>query len=315
MTKPQPDPTPRGPSYEGRLLPRPEEEVVDQGLSFDVGTLFSRRRVLAMFGVGAGLATLAGCGVGATSGTDSAGSSSGLTEIPDEPNGPYPADGSNGVDILEGSGIVRQDIRSSFGASTTTAEGIPLQLEFTILDMANDNAPFAGVAVYAWQCDRSGRYSMYSEEIENENYLRGVQIADADGTVSFTSIFPACYSGRWPHVHFEVYPDEASITDHNSCIATSQLALPKDVCDRVYATEGYEQSVTNLSEVTLETDNVFGDDGGEHQLGTVTGSVTDGYVATLTVPVDTSTEPTGGSAPQGGGPGGPGGEPTEEGTG
>ena len=66
MTKPQPDPTPRGPSYEGRLLPRPEEEVVDQGLSFDVGTLFSRRRVLAMFGVGAGLATLAACGVGAS---------------------------------------------------------------------------------------------------------------------------------------------------------------------------------------------------------------------------------------------------------
>lgn len=321
MSKPTPDQTPRGPAYEGRLLPNPAEEVVDQGLQFDVGTLFSRRRVLAMFGVGAGAATLAACGVSATSTSDSAGTAGGagtsggtatadsLTEIPDETNGPYPADGSNGVDVLEQSGIVRQDIRSSFGDSTTTAEGIPLELEFTILDLAGDSAPFAGVAVYAWQCDRAGGYSMYSEGITNENYLRGVQIADADGRVSFTSIVPACYPGRWPHVHFEVYPDEASITDHDNCIATSQLALPKDLCDTVYATSGYEQSVTNLSQLTLETDNVFGDDGGVHQLGAVTGSLDTGYTVTLTVPVDTSTEPTGGSAPQGGDQpsGGPGG--------
>jgi hypothetical protein len=116
-------------------------------------------------------------------------------------------------------------------------------------------------------------------------------------------------------VHFEVYPDEASITDHDTCIATSQLALPKDICDTVYASEGYEQSVTNLSQLSLESDNVFGDDGGAHQLATVTGSLADGYQATLTVPVDTNTEPTGGSAPQGGGQGGPGGEPGSGGPG
>ena len=153
----------------------------------------------------------------------------GLTEIPDETAGPYPGDGSNGPDALEESGIVRSDIRSSFGASTTTAEGVPLEFELTILDMAEDNAPFVGVAVYAWHCDRAGRYSMYSEGVENENYLRGVQVTDAEGNVRFTSIVPACYSGRWPHVHFEVYPDEASITDSANAIATSQLAFPKDV--------------------------------------------------------------------------------------
>lgn len=153
---------------------------------------------------------------------------------------------------------------------------------------------------------------MYSEGVEDQNYLRGVQIADGDGAVRFTSIFPACYSGRWPHIHFEVYPDEASITDSANAIATSQMALPEDACNAVYATSGYEASVQNLSGVTLEGDNVFGDDGGASQLGTVTGSVGQGYSATLAVPVDTRTEPSAGGAPGGGasgGPGGPGGQP------
>jgi protocatechuate 3,4-dioxygenase beta subunit len=311
VNQPQPDLTSRGPAYQGRLLPRPDEEVVDQGLGFDVRTLLSRRRMLKTFGLGAGMFALAACGVdtASTSGASAAGAS-GVSEIPDETAGPYPGDGSNGPDVLEQSGIVRSDIRSSFGSSTTTAQGVPLAFELTVLDLAQDSAPFAGVAVYAWHCDREGRYSMYSEGVEDENYLRGVQVTDAEGKVRFTSIVPACYTGRWPHIHFEVYPDEASITDSTNAIATSQLALPQDMVDAVFATEGYQDSVANLSRLTLATDNVFGDDGGVHQLAAVTGDVATGYVATLTVPIDAATEPTGGSAPRGGGgQGAPGGTP------
>ena len=289
-------------TYQGRPLPRPEEDLEDQGLPFDVGTLLQRRQVLKAFGIGALGFGLAACG----------GPAGAKGEIPDETAGPYPGDGSNGPDVLEQSGIVRSDIRSSFGESSGTAEGIPLDLELKVTDLANGGAPFAGVAVYVWHCTREGLYSMYSEGVEDQNYLRGVQIADGDGAVRFTSIFPACYSGRWPHIHFEVYPDEASITDSANAIATSQMALPEDACNAVYATSGYEASVQNLSGVTLEGDNVFGDDGGESQLGTVTGSVGQGYSATLAVPVDTRTEPSAGGAPGGGasgGPGGPGGQP------
>jgi hypothetical protein len=139
-----------------------------------------------------------------------------------------------------------------------------------------------------------------------------VQIADATGRVAFTSIFPACYSGRWPHIHFEVYPDQASITDAANAIATSQVALPKDVCELVYAQPGYEASVANLEDVNLVNDNVFGDDGAASQTGTVTGDVTSGYMVSLAVGVDTTTASTGGlpvgdGAPSGvpGGPGGP----------
>jgi protocatechuate 3,4-dioxygenase beta subunit len=204
---------------------------------------------------------------------------------------------------LEESGIVRSDIRSSFGTASSTAEGVPLTLELTISDLAKDGAPFTGVAVYVWHCNRAGEYSMYSQGITEENYLRGVQIADSEGKVKFASIFPACYSGRWPHIHFEVYPDQASITDSTKAIATSQLALPKATCDTVYAQSGHEQSVKNLSQISLDSDNVFGDDDGVSQLATVSGDVSRGYAVSLTAGVDTRTTPTGGRAPSGGAPG------------
>ncbi|OFB42347.1 3,4-dioxygenase subunit beta [Frankia sp. CgMI4] len=314
----------RRPTYEGRPLPRPEEEAVDQGLGFDLGTLLSRRRMLTFLGLGAATAGLTACGTGgaeasgssgstASPSTSSSASTSGASgEIPQETAGPYPGDGSNGPDVLEQSGVVRSDIRSSFGGATGTAEGVPMTLELTITDLAG-GVPFAGVAVYVWHCDREGRYSMYTNGITDQNYLRGVQIADKAGKVRFTSIFPACYSGRWPHIHFEVYPDQASITDATKAIATSQVALPKNVCDQVYAQQGYKASIANLSQASLDSDNVFGDDGGARQLATVTGNVTSGYTVSLAVGVDTTTTPSSGQpagAPGGQPPsGGPGGRP------
>ena len=304
---PEPDSTPEGPRYEGRLLDRTDEEVVDQGVAFDIRTLISRRGVLGFLGLGAGAVVLAACAAddsnSSTSGSTGTTTTTSTGEIPDETAGPYPADGSNGVDVLELSGIVRSDIRSSIDGGLT-AEGVPMTFTLTILDMANNNAPYAGVAVYVWHCDAAGGYSMYSEGIENETYLRGVQVADSDGKVTFTSIIPACYTGRWPHIHFEVYPDVDSITDATNAIATSQAAMPEEVSTAVFVLDGYEGSTENMAQVTLANDNVFGDDGGELQLATATGDVTNGYVVTLDVPVDTSTEPTAGTAPSGGGGGG-----------
>jgi protocatechuate 3,4-dioxygenase beta subunit len=309
-TIPQNDPPA---TYGGRPLPRPHEELVDQGLRFDVDTLLDRRRMLAFLGLGAAGLGLAACGSGsgsAASSTSTSSSSAGSTtaavasgEIPDETAGPYPGDGSNGPDVLEQSGIIRSDIRSSFGDYSGTADGVPMTLELVVSDLADGGVPFEGVAVYVWHCTREGGYSLYSDGVEDQNFLRGVQIADAQGRVTFTSIFPACYDGRWPHIHFEVYPDQASIADSTSAIATSQVALPQNVCEQVYAQDGYEDSVSNLARVSLTSDNVFGDDGGASQLGTVTGDVSSGYHVLLAVGVDTTTVPTGGGF--GGGPGGP----------
>jgi protocatechuate 3,4-dioxygenase beta subunit len=278
-------------------------EETDRGLVYDLSTLIDRRQVLKLAGfttISAGLMSIVGCAPGATASpsassatasTGNGGASASAVAaadcavIPEETAGPFPGDGSNGPNVLAQSGIVRQDIRSSFGSSTTTAKGVPLTVKLTIQDAANGCAPMTGAAVYIWHCDQAGNYSLYSQAAASENYLRGVQATDGGGVVTFQSIFPACYSGRWPHIHFEVYSDLEAATDEANKIATSQIALPKDACDAVYATDGYAQSVTNMSQVSLESDNIFGDDGGVHELGTVTGSVADGLTVALTVPV------------------------------
>lgn len=167
----------------GRSLPRPDDEIVDQGLTFDLATL-NRRRALGLIGGGAVGLGLTACGAGSASGSagtnatanpsdsPSSGSSPSaaaggqLTEIPDETAGPYPGDGSNGPDVLEKSGVVRSDLTKGMDGNTT-AEGIPMTLELTILDLASGGAGFEGVAVYVWHCDRTGGYSMYSEGLED----------------------------------------------------------------------------------------------------------------------------------------------------
>jgi len=266
----------------------------DLGLSHDLPTLLNRRRALGLL-TGAGLAAaLAACSGSDSSGSPAPTSSSSSTtsttgtvkeEVPEETGGPFPGDGSNGVNVLTESGVVRSDIRSSFGGTSTTAEGVTAKLDLTINDL-NGSAvtPYEGAAVYVWHCDREGRYSMYDSEIADENYLRGVQAADADGRLSFTTTFPGAYSGRWPHIHFEVYKTAADAQQATGKLRTSQIALPEDACKLVYATSGYEQSVTNLAQTSLDSDMVFSD-GHSLQMATVTGKVDDGMTIRLNVAV------------------------------
>jgi protocatechuate 3,4-dioxygenase beta subunit len=287
-----------------------ERDDHDRGFGADLPRLLAlgtgpavmgRRRMLALLGGAGALGLLAACGsrgsgsaatttssaatststTAGTVGTAAATAAGAGTEIPDETAGPYPADGTNGPNVLTESGVVRSDIRSSFGSSSTVAEGVPLRIDLTVVEAASGD-PVPGAAVYLWHCDRDGGYSLYSRGIEEENYLRGVQVAGDGGALSFTSIFPACYSGRWPHAHFEVYEDLASATSGADALTTSQLALPREVCEVVYATSGYEQSVPNLGQVSLDSDMVFRD-GVEEQMATVTGDPDSGYVAALVV--------------------------------
>ena len=270
-----------------------EPDEHDRGLSHDLPTLLSRRRALGLLG-GTGLAVvLAGCAVtgnddgdagGSAGASTSAGTASDGSSIPEETAGPYPGDGSNGVNVLTESGIVRSDITRSFGSASGVAEGVPLTIRLKVLDTGNGSGALAGAAVYLWHCNIDGKYSLYSEGVIQENYLRGVQETGSDGTVTFTSIFPAAYSGRWPHIHFEVYPTLSSATSAGNKITTSQLALPEAVCKTVYASDGYSQSVRNLAQTSLTSDMVFRD-GWTSQLATLTGGVSEGYVANLTVPV------------------------------
>lgn len=276
------------------------------GLARDLSRLLERRRFLRALGA-VGLVPLGACvvsddgelfdadtddssGGDSSSGDTSSGSESGgvssCEAIPTETAGPYPGDGTNGPNALELSGIVRRDIRTSVDTASGVAEGILLTVTLTLVDVADGCAPLAGHAVYLWHCNRDGDYSMYTGSAASENYLRGVQVTDDDGKVTFTTIFPACYSGRWPHIHFEIYASVEDATDGSDPLHVSQLALPEAACDEVFATDGYEDSVGNLAQTSLSSDNVFGN-GASLQLADVTGDVDAGYAASLVVGVPT----------------------------
>jgi len=278
------------------------------GLQFDLETLADRsrqrRQALQWLLAGGSAAMLVACGGGTSdtntpsivdpsSGTSAATSGTCIANA-SETNGPYPSDGSNTVNgivsnVLQQSGIVRSDIRPSFAISSNTAPGVPLTLTLRVVNSNNGCAALAGYAVYLWHCTRDGAYSLYSGGVQNENFLRGVQVTDANGEVIFTTIFPGCYAGRYPHIHFEVYTSLALATLYTNRVLTSQMALPRATCQTVYNTaSGYSQSVSNLAGVTIAGDGVFGDNS-TAQMAQMTpalaGSVDAGYSGSILVGV------------------------------
>lgn len=245
------------------------------------GAAIRRRDALRLAAGGMGALYLFGR-AGALRGSD--GGAGSCEAIPEETAGPFPGDGSNGPNVLDKAGVIRTDIRSSFAGLSGLADGVPLTVSLQLVDLQNGCAPAAGLAVYVWHCDAAGRYSLYNRGATDQNYLRGVQESDANGELSFETVFPGCYRGRWPHIHFEVFPSLAAATDEENRIATSQLAFPKGACDATYATEGYESSVRTMARVSLERDSVFRD-GVARQMATMTGDVRSGFAARLTVAV------------------------------
>ncbi len=287
----------------------------DLGLQHDleqIAALKRRRRVLGLM-LSGGALLLTGCGGDDSSGStttstdtsgssgSSGGSSSGSTSgseactaAAEETEGPYPSDGSNTVNgqvsnVLSDSGIVRSDIRSSFGSASGVADGVPTKLTLTLLNSNNLCQPLSGYAIYLWHCTRDGQYSLYSSGVREENFLRGVQVADANGQVTFQTILPGCYSGRYPHIHFEIYPSLSMATLYTNKLLTSQIALPRDVCSAVYSGDsGYSASVSNLSRVTIDSDGIFGDNTAAQMsamTAVMSGSVAEGYTGTLTIGV------------------------------
>lgn len=208
---------------------------------------------------------------------------------PTETAGPYPGDGSNGPKVLTADGVVRSDIRSSFGAATGEADGVTTTLDVTLLDAATC-APLGGAAIYVWHCDAQGRYSMYSSGVTDQNWLRGVQVTDGDGRARFTTVFPGAHDGRWPHIHFEVYDDVEDLVSARNALLVSQFAIPEVSASELYAAAAtvYAGSGGNLARTSLATDNVFRD-GWANQLVTATGDPGTGYAFTAIATVEGGT--------------------------
>lgn len=263
----------------------------------------SRRQTLGWLGGLALPLATAGCGGGSVAVGDSSSSSSDSgssttttttssscpsTAIASETGGPYPADGSNTsngstVDVLALSGILRSDIRANIGDSTVQT-GVPLTLTLTLVDLNNACAALGGAAIYIWHCDKDGEYSAYNASSNGshvgENYLRGVQLTDANGQVTFTTVYPGWYTGRITHIHAEVYLDGNYAT--GTPAKTTQFAFPQSVTTEVYNSSLYVSHGQNTSVTSFSADNVFSD-GTSTEMLTLAGDTSNGYTATLTM--------------------------------
>lgn len=254
--------------------------------------VISRRSALRLLG-GAGLAVIAACAtdgavsttVAAASGSTSTAASQGTAAsgagststtfggagscvlIPEETAGPYPLDLSGSEEFF------RSEIAEDH-------PGVPLTLTLSLVDVDSGCAPISGARVDIWHCDADGVYSGYSQpgnDTVGETFCRGIQLSDANGQVTFQTIYPGWYQGRITHVHFQVFLESGAV-------ATSQIAFPEEITAAVYAVEPYASKGPNTSVVSFSEDNVFSD-GTQYQLASVTGGADARYIATLLVGV------------------------------
>lgn len=236
-----------------------------------------RRRALGLLASG-GAVVLAGCHRGPPGGPGG-GENAKLIEAQNadgaqcvnftqETNGPYPADGSNQSsgrtsNVLTEKDIIRPDVRNDLGQGGRKALGVPLIVDLAIVDVNAACGALSGYAVYMWHCDASGAYSLYDKP--ERSYLRGVQVTDSAGRVRFTTIVPGCYSGRYPHIHFEVFSTQQKATSGKFATLVSQIAIPPEVCSAAYkANPAYAGSVDNFTgSNSIADDMIFADNGKE----------------------------------------------------
>ena len=179
----------------------------------------------------------------------------GCSPSPTETAGPFP--------IKSPADKVRENIIGN-------RAGIPLVINFTIQNTNDDCKPLEGVFVDIWQCDAKGNYSEYSEQLDgnftNESFLRGRQTTNAQGRVSFTSIYPGWYPGRAPHLHVE-------IKRGNSSLLITQVAFPENISKTVYASQGYK----GVFDTANSSDDIFQGSLSKNMADSVNGDLNKGY--------------------------------------
>ncbi|WDF39543.1 intradiol ring-cleavage dioxygenase [Streptomyces sp. T12] len=247
-----------------------------------------------------------------TTASESAGSC--MTLMSSVTEGPYYLDNA----------LVRKDI-------TEGKSGVPLTLRLTVVDATDNCTPVSGAAVEIWHCDAWGYYSGYttanpggSAPAESEDgstaddntYLRGYQVANANGVVKFETIFPGWYTPRTCHIHLKVHTGgqkEDGTYEGGKVNYTGQLFFADDIAEEIFTLEPYSKH--SGSYTTLDNDMVY--DGGGASSGLLTLKAvhkkdpSKGYKGFLTIGIDPDAENTGAGSGGGGG-GGEGGTPPSD---
>jgi protocatechuate 3,4-dioxygenase beta subunit len=182
------------------------------------------------------------------------------TVAPTETEGPFPTKSP--------SSYVRSDIRDD-------REGYKMTVKIKITNSNSSCTPLVGALVDIWHCDKDGSYSEYGGtgmqaiNYQSVHFLRGRQVTDSDGMVTFTTIFPGWYTGRATHIHVHVY--KAGGTS----VKVTQISFPEGSGSALAIVNGYSKGLSGYT--YNKSDNIFSDDTAGIQLATVTGSIAAGF--------------------------------------
>jgi protocatechuate 3,4-dioxygenase beta subunit len=177
-----------------------------------------------------------------------------------ETEGPYP---TKSPDTFVKSNIV------------SDRQGTPLTVKIIVKNGNNSCAVMKDAVVDVWHCDAAGTYSEYGTATA-VHFLRGRQTTDANGVVTFTSIYPGWYSGRAPHIHVHIF------NGSGKSLLVTQIAFPEDVSKVVFAQGVYASK--GQADTTNSKDGIFSD-GITDELPSITGTPAAGYVLTHTINV------------------------------
>lgn len=233
----------------------------------------SRRRLIGILGA-AGAAVLTGCGSSGTSSTSgwSSGSAS-CVLTPSLTVGPYFVDDK----------LNRSDLTTNT-SDANVLNGTPLSLTLTVEEYSSSGcSALAGAQVDVWHADAAGIYSDESSEGSlGQTYLRGYQVTDSTGGVSFKTIFPGWYAGRTVHIHIMIRTFSSS--GAQTFEFTTQLFFDQTLIDAITTTVA-PYSSHGVPDTTNANDNIYKS---ATQLTLATAGSGRGYTAALSIGVQTS---------------------------
>jgi protocatechuate 3,4-dioxygenase beta subunit len=253
-----------------------------------IGTILTRREVLALLGGSALLAACAPATVSAPSATTTAtpavattaataAASASAVVLPSCVVRPALTEGPYFVDEK----LDRSDIRSD-PSTNTVKPGIALALTFLVSRVSGTScAALAKATVDVWHCDALGVYSDATDpsfgSTKGSKFLRGYQTTDAGGAAKFTTIWPGWYQGRATHIHFKIRGTAA-----NGQVSgfTSQLFFNETMNDTIFAQAPYSQK-GGAGRLRNEADGIFQGSGGKLTLAPA--KTADGYAATFDI--------------------------------
>ncbi|PXY39976.1 intradiol ring-cleavage dioxygenase [Flavobacterium cheongpyeongense] len=165
--------------------------------------------------------------------------------------------------------------------------GVAFTINITIKNTKASCAALKGAIVDIWHCDKDGYYSEYggtsmqTVDYTAVHFLRGRQITDDNGLVTFTSIFPGWYTSRATHIHVHIY------NSSGTSLLVTQIAFPEGSGSAVAlvnasTANGYTKGLSGYT--YNASDNVFSDSVA-NELATVTGSIAEGFVLKHTINV------------------------------